>query len=41
MTELTYSEMVSIDGGEPISLTAAALIIGGGIVVGLAIAYFT
>lgn len=33
MTELTTDEMIAIDGGEPISLTAVALWVGGGLVV--------
>ncbi len=41
MTELTHNEMAEIDGGVLISLGVAAAIIGGGVVVGLAIAYFT
>jgi len=40
VTELDLNEMISVDGGEPISLLVAGAIIGGGFVVGLAIAYF-
>jgi len=40
VTELDVNEMISVDGGEPISLGVAAAIIGGGFLVGMAIAYF-
>jgi len=40
VSELDLDEMISVDGGELITLTTAALLIGGGFVVGMAIAYF-